>query len=318
VDADSPSTAYRSERLVVSIALEIPLLQELTLDRISRSQVHAPDLFGTLIPTVVGDGDIEDHPIIGSALSLPSLLQIPTLQKLRIRDTHLGDPLWASATCLASLSVLDLGSSCHIPPEAGRTHVETIVRNVARASPINQLAIASGLEQTEFQHPTTPLKNLRHLEFTSFFPIHDIVDTLSTLSGSPIETIVAQCFNDDVEDLCESLETFLNERVERGPDQFHQRLKKLFITLVPLEGDEEAVGLSSSQLHEMLEEGQRAAIQKLEGYCGDLGLECGVAGINVSDSCRAGVIGCGGLRHTSTRSSAEEADRISKTLASSC
>jgi hypothetical protein len=120
---------------------------------------------------------------------------------------------------------------------------------------VNRLAIATGLEQTEFQHSTTPLKSLRHLELTSFFPIEGIVDTLSTLSGSPIETVAVQCFNDDVEDLCESLETFLNKRVERGPDQFHQQLKNLFITLVPLEGDEETAGLSSAQLYEMLEEG---------------------------------------------------------------
>ena len=304
--------------MVVSIALAIPQLQELTLDRIVRSQIHAPDLLGALIPTVVGDNDIEDHPIVGSALALPSLLQIPTLQQLRIRDTHLGDRRWESATCLAPLSVLDLGSCCYVSPEVGRTHVEAIVRNVARASPVNRLSIASGLEQTEFQHSTTPLKSLRHLELTSFFPIDGIVDTLSTLSGSPIETVAVQCFNDDVEDLCESLETFLNKRVERGQDQFHQQLKKVFITLVPLEGDEETVGLSSAQLYEMLEEERRDAIKKLEDFCRDLGLGCGVLGIGLGDGCCASAVGFGGLRHPSARSSAEEVIPISKTLTSSC
>ncbi|KAF9653330.1 hypothetical protein BDM02DRAFT_3087388 [Thelephora ganbajun] len=307
-----------SERLVVSIALAIPQLQELTLDKITRSQIHAPDLLGTRIPIVIGDNDIEDHPIVGSALSLPSLLQIPTLQQLRIRDTHLGDCWWKSATCLAPLSVLDLGSCCHVSPEVGRTHVEAIVRNVASTSPVNRLAIATGLEQTEFRHLTTPLKSLRHLELTSFFPVDSIADTLSTLSGSPIETVAVQCFNDDVEDLCESLETFLNERVERGPGQFHQQLKKLFITLVPLEGDEETAGLSSAQLYEALEEQQRDAIKKLEDFCRDLGLECGVLGISVSGSCCASAVGFGGLRHTSVRTSAEEAVPISKALTSSC
>ena len=313
-----PHTTFRSERLVVSIALAVPQLQELTLDRITRSQIHAPDLFGVPIPTVIGDGDIEDHPVVGSALSLPSLLQIPTLQQLRIRDTHLGDRRWENATCLAPLSVLDLGSCCHVSPDVGRAHVENIVRNVAKASPVNKLAIATGLEQTEFQHPTTPLKSLRHLELTSFFPIDGIVDTLSTLSGSPIETVAAQCFNDDVEDLCDSLETFLNERVERGPDQFHQNLKKLFVTLVPLEGEEETAGLSSAQLYEMLEEGQRDAIKKLEDFCHDLGLVCGVLGISANDSCCTSAVGFGGLRHTGARSPVEEATPISKALATSC
>ena len=304
--------------MVVSIALAIPRLQELTLDRIARSQIHSPDLLGTFIPTVVGDGDIEDHPIIGSALSLPSLLQIPSLQQLRIRDTHLGDRRWADAPCLAPLSVLDLGSCCHVSPEVGRTHVEVIVKNIAGASPVNRLAIASGLEQIEFQHSTTPLKSLRHLELTSFFPIDCIVDTLSTLSGSPIETVAVQCFNDDIGDLCEALETFLNERVERGPDQFHQQLKQLFIALVPLEGDEKTAGLSSAQLYEMLEEEHRDAIKKLEDFCHDLGLGCGVLGIGAGDSCCASAVGFRGLRHASLRGPAEEATPISKALTSPC
>lgn len=308
---------FRSERLVVSIALAIPHLQELALDRITRSKIHAPDLLGAFIPTVIGDDDIEDHPLVGSALSLPSLLQIPTLQQLRIRDTHLGDSRWENATCLAPLSVLDIGSCCHVSPEVGRTHVEIIVKNVARASPVNRLAIATGLEQTEFQHSTTPLKGLRHLELTSFFPIDGIVDTLSTLSGSPIETIAVQCFNDDVEDLCESLETFLNGRVEKGQDQFHRQLKQLLVNFVPLEGDEETAGLSSAQLYEMLEEGQRDAIKKLEDFCGDLGLGCGVLGIGASDSSCASAVGFGGLRHASVRGSAEGA-AIPETLTSPC
>jgi len=312
-----PPTIFRSERLVVSIALATPQLQELTLDRIARSQIHAPDLLGTLIPTVLGDNDIEDHPIAGSALSLPSLLLIPTLRQLHIRDTHLGDHRWEDTICLAPLSVLDLGSCCHVSPEVGRTHVEAIVKNVARASPVNRLAIATGLDQTEFQHSTTPLKSLRHLELTSFFPIDGIVDTLSTLAGSPIETVAVQCFNDDVEDLCESLETFLNERVEKGPDHFHQQLKSLFITLVPLEGDEETAGLSSAQLYEMLGE-QRDAIKKLEDFCSDLGLGCGVLGIDASENCCASAVGFVGTRHASARSSTEEATPISKALMSSC
>lgn len=308
-----------SERLVVSIALGVPKLRELTLDRVTRSQVHAPDLFGTLIPTVIGDTDIEDHPDVGSALSLPSLLRISTLQQLRIRDTHLGDRQWESVTCRAQLSVLDLGSCCHVSPEDGRTHVEAIVRNIAKGSPVSRLAIASGLEQTEFQHPTTPLNRLRHVELTSFFPIDGIVDTLSTLAGSPIETIAAQCFNDDVEDLCESIETFLNKRVERDPNRFHQQLKKLFIALVPLEGDEGTAGLSSAQLYEMLEEGQRDAIRKLGDFCSDLGLECGVLGISISDSSCTGALGFG-PRHTtaSARGPAQEATITSKAMGSPC
>ncbi|KAJ7434751.1 hypothetical protein B0H11DRAFT_2258036, partial [Mycena galericulata] len=88
-----------SERLVVSIAASVPELHYLSLDRISRSTIHAPELVGKypFVPLVRGDEDIPDHPVLGSELSLPSLLSIPSLRQLTIRDTHLGDPRWASA-----------------------------------------------------------------------------------------------------------------------------------------------------------------------------------------------------------------------------
>lgn len=303
MDADPTCDNYRSERLVVSIALAIRKLQQLTLDGIARSQIHAPDLlYRTIIPTVVGDGDIEDHPAVGSELSLPSLLQIPTLQQLRIRDTHLGDPLWETVTCLAPISVLDLGSYCHVSPEVKSSHVGKIIKNVAGTSPITRLTIAAGLEQT------IPLRSLHRLELSSFFSVDRIVDTLSTLSGSPIETIAVQCFHDDVEDLCEELETFLNERVGRESSRFHHQLKRLIITLISLDAIEQVADISSSQPYWGLEECQRVTITKLEDFCSDLGLEF--------------IINASALRlgppHTSTRSSIEEAALISKTLASSC
>ena len=46
--------------MVVSIAASVPNLQELVLDKISRSAVHAPELIGAypFVPVVSGDEDI--------------------------------------------------------------------------------------------------------------------------------------------------------------------------------------------------------------------------------------------------------------------
>ena len=55
-----------------------------------------------------------------------------------------------NATSPTPLSVLDFGPCRHVSPEVGRTHVGVIVGNAAGASPTNQPAIATGLEQTEF------------------------------------------------------------------------------------------------------------------------------------------------------------------------
>ncbi|KAK7042965.1 hypothetical protein VNI00_008702 [Paramarasmius palmivorus] len=78
-----------SERFVVSIAASLPKLERLSLDRVSRSAMHAPELRGAYpyVPLVLNDDDIPDHPTLGSDLYLPALLRIPTLRELTIR-TH--------------------------------------------------------------------------------------------------------------------------------------------------------------------------------------------------------------------------------------
>ena len=86
-----------SERLAVSIAFSLPRLEDLTLIRITRSAIHAEDLVFSSVPVVTGDDDdsvITPHAVLGSELRLPQLLRLPNLHRLKIRDTHLGDPLW--------------------------------------------------------------------------------------------------------------------------------------------------------------------------------------------------------------------------------
>lgn len=265
--------------MVVAIALSVPKLEDLTLDRVARSSMHAPDLVGSYpyVPIVSGDEDIADHSVVGSALCLPSILHISTLRKLCIRDTNLADPLWETAVCTSPLVNLDLGSCYHGTPETSQVAVERIINNIGKHCLIDQLAVNTKLEHSHYKDSDTPLNILQHLRLTAFFPIDSIVDTLSTLAGSPIETLCIQCYEDDITDVCSSIEQFLNLRVEYGMKSFYQQLGEIVISFVPIEGDvgmpvstEPSMSLTCSHT---LEPEHVEDIIRFQDYCRDLGLK---------------------------------------------
>ncbi|KAI0734567.1 hypothetical protein C8Q72DRAFT_399788 [Fomitopsis betulina] len=224
-----------SERLVVAMAASVPKLSRLSLDRIARSALHAPELVGVYpyIPLVAGDADVPDHPFLGSELRLPSLLRLPTLRQLRIRDTHLGDSQWATMPVACSLEVLDLGSCYHASPDFNRECTERIMGNVGHT--VGEFALNTALTPQTFQyaqHSETPLKRLRKIHLTPLFPVENVVDTLSTLSDSPIEQLSVQCHEDDVLDICSALSDFLSLRAERGEQALYKHLTKITVKTV--------------------------------------------------------------------------------------
>ncbi|KAF8660767.1 hypothetical protein AX16_001561 [Volvariella volvacea WC 439] len=256
-----------SERLAVSIAASLPSLEELTLDRISRSRMHAPELEGVypFVPLVIGDEDVPDHAVLGSELFLPSLLRIPTLQKLSIRDTHLGDPRWATTPIACHLQVVDLGSCYHESEESNRICTERIMSAVGRT--VHEFSLATSVTDSVFAKPLiTPLPRLRKLHISPFFPVDSVVDTMSTLAGSPIESVSMQCFEDDVLDVCLALEDFLSLKVEKG-QEFYQNLARIDVTVAANE-DVEAT------LEE--KEERKQATEKLQEFCRDLRLSSAV------------------------------------------
>ncbi|KAJ7484694.1 hypothetical protein FB451DRAFT_90132 [Mycena latifolia] len=223
-----------SERLVVSIAASVPDLRYLSLDRISRSTMHAPELVGKypFVPLVRGDEDIPDHPLLGSELSLPSLLSIPSLRQLTIRDTHLGDPRWASAPVLCRLELLDLGSCAHEPESPNRLAIERIMSAVGAS--LSSFSLATALSP-----PPTPLPKLRTLHISPFLPAADAVDALAALAGSPIEALSMRCFADDMGDACAALAAFLRMRADRGP-AFYGKLARIDVDVADVDVDMDA------------------------------------------------------------------------------
>ena len=248
----------------MSIALSTQNLEELSLDRITRSRVHAPELDGVFpfIPLSVNDEDIPRHSVYGSELSLPSLLQISTLRKLTIRDTHLGDERWTTAPILCRLEFLDLGSCYHEDESFNTRCTERIMAAVGPT--VDEFSLTAAVSNSLFSEPSvTPLRKLRKLHISPFFPVESVVETMSNLAGSPVEGISVQCFEDDVVDICSELEKFLNLRVERGCDFYH-KLKRIDISVTALD--------DTRTFTEQETEERIAAARRLQAYCDDLQL----------------------------------------------
>jgi hypothetical protein len=234
----------------------------LTLDHISRSTMHASELVGTYpyIPLVSGDDNIDDHPLLGSELSLPSLLRIPSLLKLIIRDTHLGDPRWITTPTACRLGVLELGSCAHETDDVNSTFIERIMSTIGPT--VDEASISTAIADETFAQPSaTPLKRLRKLHSSPFFPVDSVVETMANLSGSPIETISVRCFEDDIVDVCSAVEDFLSLRVERG---FYRNLTKIDVSVA-------ASDLSWGQCDDAQERANAA--KHLQEFCSDLQIE---------------------------------------------
>ncbi|KAJ3567868.1 hypothetical protein NP233_g6081 [Leucocoprinus birnbaumii] len=244
-------TTPLSERLVVAIAASCQNLQDLSLDRITRSELHAPDLQGV--------------PYIPPNLRLPSLLRIPTLRKLTIRDTHLGDEHWSTTPVACRLQVLDLGSCYHENEDFNRTCTETIMAAVGPT--VDEFSLTTAVSNDKlFAKPTeTPLPKLRKLHITPFFPVDSVVETISNLAGSPIENLSLQCYEDDVVDVCSALEEFLALKIERG-SEFYQKLTRIDVSVT-------AAGYSATE--EEVEERTKAA-KRLQDFCRQLRLSSAV------------------------------------------
>lgn len=257
--------------MVVSIAATVPNLIELSLNCIARSIIHAPELVGALpfVPVVVGDENIPDHPILGAELSLPSLLRLPSLKTLRIRDTHLGDHRWSTTPVYCSLQVLDLGSCYHESLEFNRVCTERIVGNVGQNVDEFSLATAITADCLAAAKPEqTPLKRLRKIHLAPLFPVENVVDTLSALSDSPIEQLSVKCHEDDVVDMCSALEDFLNLRVERGQTALFGHLTAITVDMVSDLNEYTMDAKSAGKIYG----DQAGAVKHLQDYCRDLHL----------------------------------------------
>ncbi|KAK0232475.1 hypothetical protein EDD85DRAFT_774778 [Armillaria nabsnona] len=242
-----------SERLVVSLAASLPLLNHLSISGATRSALHAPDLVGVYppVPLVTGDSDIPAHPILGNDLSLPSLLRLTGLRTLSIKDTHLGDARWDTEQVCCQLERVDLMGCC----EEGWT--ERIMARVGRT--VGEFGLSSPVKPASVKG----LASLKKLRIGEYFPVDDVAETLSVFADSPIERVEMECFEEDVVDVCTELEGWLRGKGEG----FWHRLERVDVKVLesPYDDDEE-------------EEKMKEAMGKLMRVCGELRVKSRVSG----------------------------------------
>lgn len=95
-----------------------------------------------------------------------------------------------------------------------------------------------------------------------------MVETVSNLAGSPVESISVRCFEEDVVDVCSALEEFLVLRVGRGPE-FYDKLQRIDVAITSSE-------FTTTTKEEEREERQMAA-KRLQELCRDLRLASAIA-----------------------------------------
>ncbi|KAI0308563.1 hypothetical protein OF83DRAFT_1180663, partial [Amylostereum chailletii] len=206
-----------SERIVVGIALALPTLHRLRLTRITRSLQYADDIYPNALlhpdtasfPFVYNDHPSPDASPSLHPHSLPSLLSIPSLRHLAIRDTHLGDVRFAdhALPVHCRLQSLHIGAYEGCSPAEAARWSSAIMNHVG--SDLTEAVLGAGLPHL----PRAPLSlpHLRKLRLTPCVAPSHIPSTLAAAldAGSPIEHLDVECLQEDIEDVADELASFL-------------------------------------------------------------------------------------------------------------
>lgn len=113
---------------------------------------------------------------------------------------------------------------------------ERIINNVARSSSIRELFVSTPLQDEVFKNPfSTPLRLLEHVHLTPLLPVDRVVETLFTLSGSPVHTISVEGYEEDGLEVCCALEDFLTLVLQHPDVGFYQGLKVMNLNFVPVD-----------------------------------------------------------------------------------
>ena len=113
---------------------------------------------------------------------------------------------------------------------------ERIINNLARFSSIRELFISTPLQDERFKEPfSTPLRLLDHIHLMPLLPVDRVVETLFTLSGSPVHTVSVECYEEDALEMCYALEDFLTTRLQQQDAAIYPRLRVMNLHFVVLD-----------------------------------------------------------------------------------
>ncbi|KAG2151218.1 uncharacterized protein EDB93DRAFT_303674 [Suillus bovinus] len=229
-------TAPVSERVAVSLAASLSSLTHLTLSRITRSALHVNNCFPLGVPLVLNDHDVPSHPILGEELCLPSLLKLPTLKSLELRDVWIDcDENMCLQGKLAQLDRLSLYGSMY---RVGEVENKACLAWLRACGPALR-SFKTGIPLGEFQPSTCLGKDWMAAENESIIPplptftnfhvdaervaLDDLLPMLNVLSACEIKRITIanatmcaaqdaftrECASDEFEEWQDAVEQFL-------------------------------------------------------------------------------------------------------------
>ncbi|KAG6379646.1 hypothetical protein JVT61DRAFT_10165 [Boletus reticuloceps] len=174
-----------SERLVVALAASLPALTHLSMSRITRSAIHVdPCDVPFNVPIVTNDFDVPLHPTLGSDLALPSLLRLPSLRTLEIRDTWLGCDTKIPAS--SSLDKLILTGSMYAADTNFEAHA--CMTWLRACHSLRSLELGTALASLD-EHPSSlPRVSHVHINASRILP-DDLSSTLAALHPCSVESI---------------------------------------------------------------------------------------------------------------------------------
>ncbi|KAG1763334.1 hypothetical protein EDD22DRAFT_846515 [Suillus occidentalis] len=229
-------TAPVSERIAVSLAASLPSLTHLTMSRITRSALHVDNCFPPGVPLVLNDHDVPSHPILGEELCIPSLLKLPTLKSLDLRDVWIDcDENMRVQGKLAQLECVSISGSMY---RDGEVESKACLAWLRACGPVLR-SFKTGIPLGESQPSTRPGKEWMAMEddsITSPLPIlthlnvdaervalDDLLPMLNVLTACEIKRITIvnaamcaaqdaftrECASDEFEDWQDAIEQFL-------------------------------------------------------------------------------------------------------------
>lgn len=226
----------------MALAASLPSLSHLSMSRITRSAIHVdPCDVPYDVPIITNDFDVPPHPLLGSDLALPSLLRLPSLRTLEIRDTWLGcdskidldqpatssleklvltgsmysaDTQCESQACTAwlhacpSLRSFELGTALASLPERTQPpqpsihpHVSHVHINASRLLVDDLSSTLDALKLCGVESVTIAHEQERHTGFEDL-----------ALKTPPEDDFARECALDDLQDWSTAIEAFLLDR----------------------------------------------------------------------------------------------------------
>ena len=223
----------------MSLAASLPSLTHLTLSRITRSVLHVGTCTLPGVPLILNDYDVPSHPILGDNLCLPSLLKLPNLKSLDLKDVWIDcDENMNVQERRGQLEHISLSGSMYRDVEleskaclawirACGPSLRSFKTGILLAEPQSSICLRNDSMSVKDESVLSPLPILTNFDVDAErVALDDLVSTLSALTACEIKQITIvnarmcaaqdaftrECASEEFEEWQDGIEYFLRTR----------------------------------------------------------------------------------------------------------